>query len=58
MGPNCYVESDGTITEYSQDGSPEKIIKRMTDLIKARAELISKDQEKCDKLFLLWQKLS
>lgn len=58
MGPNCYVEPDGTITEYSQDGSPEKIIKRMADLIKARAELISKDQEKCDKLFLLWQRLS
>lgn len=57
IGEKCFVRN-GEIFMYSQEGSPEEVILIMIDLIKARAELISKDKRVCNKLYDLWKRLN
>lgn len=55
VGQECFIRN-GEVCKYSLEGNPEDVIARMTDLIKARAEIISKDDKVCDKLYSLWEK--
>lgn len=55
-GKNCYIRN-GEIFMYSHEDNSEEIVRSMTNLIKARAEQISKDEKVCDKLYDLRERL-
>ena len=57
VGENCYIRN-GEVFKYSHGNSSEEVIETMKNLIKARADLISKDKKVCDKLYNLWEQLN